>query len=288
MKLVQNQTQLVVDLIFDKEVIYDPENEIHNNLIELNFIRKGAEKDEVDRLFPTSAGVEHVLKDIDLKYFESVNEEDDKQVPDQRPDLILYNAKVIKKVNLGKPYWETLIVGIFSRGNLIGKYYRNYGSFYRTFYPFNYKDVWYALYSCDYTSTRIMKLPDCVDIGGEDRCSFGFCPVEFYVPTNPYTNSSEGFGFVAGCVWGDDTSWKIQFLDLRECDNGVLKRDPRFGYIELPDDCQLRDAVLIDKDWWWDLEDDRKEEQREIDPIEDNRWLTLKVQTHVRLKTGVE
>ena len=43
------------------------------------------------------------------------------------------------------------------------------------------------------------------------------------------------FGFVAGCHWGDDTSWKIQYLDLSEAEKGIVKRDARFGYIALPD-----------------------------------------------------
>jgi hypothetical protein len=48
------------------------------------------------------------------------------------------------------------------------------------------------------------------------------------------------FGFVAGCIWGDDSSWKIEFLDLSEIASGVIKRDARFGYIEMPDRMSLR------------------------------------------------
>lgn len=53
---------------------------------------------------------------------------------------------------------------------------------------------------------------------------------------HPYrtdTFNSE-FGFVCGCIWGDDTSWKIQFLDLSRIRDGVLVRDARFGYLEMP------------------------------------------------------
>ena len=28
-------------------------------------------------------------------------------------------------------------------------------------------------------------------------------------------------GFVAGCVWGDDSSWKIEYLDLSKADEGI-------------------------------------------------------------------
>jgi hypothetical protein len=41
-------------------------------------------------------------------------------------------------------------------------------------------------------------------------------------------------GFVMGCIWGDDCSWKLERLDLTEAHNGVLKREASFGYLELP------------------------------------------------------
>ena len=152
----------------------------------------------------------------------------------------------------------------------------------KTFFPFRWKDNWYALYSREYTCTRIMKLPECEDIGGEEPNGFGFCPVELYVPINPATDSSIGFGFVAGCVWGDDTSWKIQFLDLRECEKGVIKRDDRFGYLELPDDCSLEAAIGLDEWWWIDFNDYYEGD----DLIEDNRWIGITHKEHFRLGTG--
>ena len=50
-------------------------------------------------------------------------------------------------------------------------------------------------------------------------------------------------GFVAGCVWGDDSTWKIQYLDLSRVEEGVIRREERFGYIELPRSVSLRDAI---------------------------------------------
>jgi hypothetical protein len=50
-------------------------------------------------------------------------------------------------------------------------------------------------------------------------------------------------GFVAGCVWGDDSSWKIQYLDVSRIAEGIIKRDDRFGYIELPDELTLKQAI---------------------------------------------
>lgn len=36
-----------------------------------------------------------------------------------------------------------------------------------------------------------------------------------------------------GCYWGDDTSWKVQYLDLSRVQQGIISRDDRFGYVEL-------------------------------------------------------
>lgn len=148
----------------------------------------------------------------------------------------------ITPIKKGKGYWNHLKVEIFKDSIRIGEYTRNYGVFYQTFCPFRYKDQEYALYSRDYTATRVMKLPECEDLCGEDRNSYGFCPVEYYVPNNKNCNGS--FGFVAGCVWGDDSSWKIQYLDLSKLPNEI-SRDDRFGYIELPSRLYLKDVISV-------------------------------------------
>jgi hypothetical protein len=158
----------------------------------------------------------------------------------------------------------------------IGEYERNYSSLMNTFHPFEQNGKHYALYSPKYTATRIMSLPDCKDIGREEPSSFGFCPVEYAVwhDEEEYMGHIEclesdsptlkkyyaehpvdlkklagivngHFGFVAGCVWGDDTSWKIQALDLSQASNGIVKRSDWFGYMELPEDCSLKDAIAV-------------------------------------------
>ena len=88
-----------------------------------------------------------------------------------------------------------------------------------------------------------MELPSCKDICGEEPGTFGFCPTGFYVPETKHLGEDWGdgeivgpdgqFGFVCGCIWGDDCSWKIQHLDLSKITEGVLTHDDRFGYIEL-------------------------------------------------------
>lgn len=162
-------------------------------------------------------------------------------------------------VETPKPYWNTLKVHICrvegDQKVKIGEYDRNYHRLFDTFHPFEQGGKEYALYSRSYTSTRVMSLPDCKDLGGEDPHGFGFCPTEYYVPVaimdgEEYDPDGQ-FGFVAGCVWGDDSSWKIQFLDLSRVSEGIIKRDDRFGYIELLESHSLKDAIDIS---WWDKE----------------------------------
>ena len=175
-----------------------------------------------------------------------------------------YHIKLSTKSN-APGTWESTIVEIYLDKEKIGEYIRNYPSFSEgTFFPFQQNGKDYALYSRDYTSTRVMELPSCKDICGEQPNAFGFCPVEYYVPQESYSDEEFNeykewcekenynfdlqklngqYGFVAGCIWGDDTSWKIQFLDLSKISEGILTRDDRFGYIELMDGMSLKNAV---------------------------------------------
>lgn len=98
----------------------------------------------------------------------------------------------------------------------------------------------------------------------------GFCAVEFYVPDwASWDSDGDGgggvesmdtetweemsgyredihtgqLGFVAGCYWGDDSSWKIEAVDLSRISEGIISQDNRFGYISLPSGMRLRAAV---------------------------------------------
>ena len=218
----------------------------------------------------------------------------------------MYIAKVLEDIQTGEKTWNKLKVGIFriksgwsleeakERANtgeddsllypdqyqaagllkdedleMVGSYERNYHSLYKTFFPFVGQDgLWYALYSPNYTTTRVMSLPDCKDIAGDEPSAHGFCPVDFFVPyldgnlliseDGGETKLADGglafcpsahlgkFGFVSGCVWGDDSSWKVQYLDLSQIASGKLERDARLGYLELPRNVDLREAVSFD------------------------------------------
>lgn len=51
------------------------------------------------------------------------------------------------------------------------------------------------------------------------------------------------FGFVSGCVWGDDSSWKLQYLDLSKITEGVITRTDRWGYWPLPDGKSIKECL---------------------------------------------
>lgn len=85
---------------------------------------------------------------------------------------------------------------------------------------------------------------------------WGFCPVEFHVPdwweTNPRysrraadtpTTPTGEFGIYSGCMWGDDTAWKIQYVDLSAITDGRVTTDARFGYLEQPHPLTLDQVV---------------------------------------------
>lgn len=226
----------------------------------------------------------------------------------------MYKAKVLEQSEFSPGGWKGLKVGVYKvdgdREEQIGQYERNYGSLFNTFFHFHQNGKDLALYSPSYTVTRIMELPSCKDIGGEEPAQDGFCPVDYFVPTyleqedifdyqgddekitkgiinNPHekylkeriettkwNDQKTGeekeirflsrpltpvlyhpFGFIAGCIWGDDSSWKIQYLDLAEAYKGIVKRDERFGYIALPENQSLKEAVDM-YDYGYDWEDE--------------------------------
>ena len=105
-------------------------------------------------------------------------------------------------------------------------------------------------------------------LAAEEPASNGFCPVGFYVPDwwdlhdgtklpgSMYWRPADGqwpagdFGFVWGCVWGDDSSWKVQYLDLSSVADGVIRRDDRFGYLKLATDTKLEARDFIRCSSW--------------------------------------
>jgi hypothetical protein len=151
--------------------------------------------------------------------------------------------------------WRQVDVEVFRRtdaslpGETVARYARNYAMC-STFEPFRQGSRDYALISREYTATAVLDLATGEVVAEEPVQGNGFCPVGFYVPdwwdvhggshlpgSRHWTSHDEWpdgtFGFVWGCFWGDDTSWKVQLLDLRDVSTGVIRRHERFGYLEL-------------------------------------------------------
>jgi hypothetical protein len=41
------------------------------------------------------------------------------------------------------------------------------------------------------------------------------------------------FALESGCIWGDDTSDKLRYIDTSRVRDGILRTDERYGYFEL-------------------------------------------------------
>jgi hypothetical protein len=157
----------------------------------------------------------------------------------------------ILEVETGTGSWNACHVDVWDdAGRIVAGYDRNHPNLYRTFEPFRQGDRMFALISTDYTATSVIDLATGKVVAAEEPHAGGFCPTGFYVPDwwdindgsilpgsmhwEDYHELPRGdFGFVWGCVWGDDTSWKVQYLDLSRVQDGKVVRDDRFGYVEL-------------------------------------------------------
>ena len=151
--------------------------------------------------------------------------------------------------------WDGTMVEVLRRPDGEGEvekvceYERNYALL-ETFEPFRQGRREFALISPDYTGTSVLDLATGRVIAEEPVRPDGFCPVGFYVPDwwdlhdssiipgSVYWNADRewptgDFGFVWGCIWGDDSSWKVQLLDLSGITSGEIRREGRFGYLEL-------------------------------------------------------
>ena len=160
-------------------------------------------------------------------------------------------------------YGRTLEIEILNAANeTVATYRRNYGALMKTFEPYRQGENLFALISTDYTATSVMDLSTGEIIASETPDSGGFCPVGFYVPDwwdihdgsilpgssgwkPDYENPKGNFGFVWGCIWGDDSSWKIQYLDLSKIQQGKIMRDERFGYLKLATNPEVHPKEFI-------------------------------------------
>lgn len=183
--------------------------------------------------------------------------ETDFEIPPLPKPRDKYAVKVNGTTDASGRTWETSAVEVVRRtdakGGLetVGRYHRNYRML-DTFEPFRQGSRDYALIAPSYTRTAVMDLAsgDVIAEEEENAPGGGFCPVGLYIPdwwdVNDGTiipgddrwNADHEWpcgqgGFVWGCYWGDDSSWKVQYFDLRRIREGVIVRDDRFGYVEL-------------------------------------------------------
>jgi hypothetical protein len=180
--------------------------------------------------------------------------ETDFEIPPLPKPRDRYAIKGTRKSN-GPGIMESTIVEVFRRADSEGvsekicEYERHYPLL-KTFEPFRQGDREFALISRNYTRTAVLDLQSGDVIAEEPDTSGGFCPVGFFVPDwwdvnngsvipgSEYWSTDHEWpvgdcGFVWGCYWGDDSFWKVQYLDLSGIQQGVLRRDERFGYVEL-------------------------------------------------------
>lgn len=142
--------------------------------------------------------------------------------------------------------------------------------------PFQIGEDWYITYSTSYTKIAVARLTDKFehidsDIGGEG----GFCPTEVVIPfklswrdekhdrteveyrwalpkNDPdydfeYETGYADFGFYAGCVWGDDHTMKLRYLDFSKlATERKLQVSAPFGYHELPRVGKLIDHINLE------------------------------------------
>jgi len=170
----------------------------------------------------------------------------------------MYEARVDGRTNDG---WGGQVVGVYRGDERVCEFRRNYPSFgAETFAPFRRGERWYALYSPHYTALRVTELPSGRDVGGEGPSPHGFCPTQVHVPRYQLAEYVKGeltmeneedcfedgketfhawFALVAGCVWGDDGSDKLQVRDLSLAHEGVLTAID-VGYVEMGRDADVR------------------------------------------------
>lgn len=141
--------------------------------------------------------------------------------------------------------WDSLKISIYREDVLIGEYLRNYHSYgILTFSPFQQGDTWYALYSADYTTVRVMKLHNdrIEDWCGVAKNGYPECyPVESYIPIvgNIFCN----FAFVSVCEPANPLHWFIHTLDLSKTEYKAVSLSTEYGRYLQPTNLTLGDCI---------------------------------------------
>jgi hypothetical protein len=157
----------------------------------------------------------------DRYWIEEINAEGLFEFPPLPKPRDRYTTRVTSQKQPGR--WATSHVEVLDGESVVAAYDRNY-SMLGTFEPFRQGDRHFALISPDYTATSVLDLAAGEIIAAEEPHAEGFCPVGFYVPDwhdihdgtvlpgsmqwrpEDHEWPSGDFGFVWGCIWGDDSS----------------------------------------------------------------------------------
>jgi hypothetical protein len=59
-------------------------------------------------------------------------------------------------------------------------------------------------------------------------------------------------------VWGDDWSWKVEFLDLSQIEQGIITRTAKFGYFPYASGLTLKEAINMEDYYTLKTKDDGK------------------------------
>lgn len=171
----------------------------------------------------------------------------------------------VARTPTGKGTWDVRDCEILRDGNVIGAFRYGYsGGIQHIFCPFQYKEQWYCLYATSYMALSLGRLTDKLE--HIDSTADEFCPVEAAVPFHYFNHAGwersgsdsdkeyifhsyewdadygephefagwADFGFFCGCHWGDDTSYKLRFIDLRAIAEGKLLIDDKpLGYFDM-------------------------------------------------------
>lgn len=185
------------------------------------------------------------------------------EIPSRPTPRERYTARALPDPGFG---WPKCHVQVYDGDRIVAEYDRNY-SMLRTFEPFRQGDRDFALISTSYTRASVLDLQsgEVIATEAETPNGQGFCPVGFYVPDwwdvngasklpgssswRPEDEWPRGdFGFVWGAIWGDDSQYKVQHLDLSRIQDGILLREERFGYLEIAahDKLDGRDFILCE------------------------------------------
>ena len=224
-------------------------------------------RDEAEEhLNESRARVAAVGGEVDRWWIEAIDTTGLFEIPDRPAPRERFTTRVERPNKPG--HWETVHVEVLDGDKVVAAYDRNYRML-QTFEPFRQGDRVFAMVAPDYTASSVLDLQTGQIIAAEEPGPAGFCPVGFYVPdwwdvhegrTLPGSMhwnadhewpSRGDFGFVWGCLWGDDSSWKVQHLDLSEIQQGRIRREERFGYLRLATRPDLIGKEFI-RVWSWE------------------------------------